>query len=230
MSGAQRVHDADLLVERATELGVPLETIKDYIASFKYAYFIDGLFPSPLARFPMHAAAVVRWRARWHISRCSVFRADMCAFGRGGVQIGLVKTLVSGTARSRTPAAASAWSGSRCCSSGCRTSARLRCSRATPTATPPERAPPGPRLGVSCLQWESGPLSRIQPPAPPRPVNPRCASKVRKGNGNASGNAHVGRSGGHPRGTLYTAVRYVRRNGAVIMPVRLGRIKKNKKL
>ena len=77
MSGAQRVHDADLLVERATELGVPLETIKDYIASFKYAYFIDGLFPSPLARFPMP----LRWcggglGGTYHAARCS---ALICA-------------------------------------------------------------------------------------------------------------------------------------------------------
>ncbi|GLC46632.1 hypothetical protein PLESTB_001761700 [Pleodorina starrii] len=35
ISGAQRVHDPDLLVERATACGIPLETIQSYIDSFK---------------------------------------------------------------------------------------------------------------------------------------------------------------------------------------------------
>ncbi len=36
MSGAQRIHDPELLAKRATEKGVKPETIKDYIESFKY--------------------------------------------------------------------------------------------------------------------------------------------------------------------------------------------------
>jgi len=39
MSGAQRVHDAGMLTARATEFGVPLETIKDYIECFKLGSF-----------------------------------------------------------------------------------------------------------------------------------------------------------------------------------------------
>ena len=35
-SGAQRIHDSELLAKRATECGIPVETIKDYINAFKY--------------------------------------------------------------------------------------------------------------------------------------------------------------------------------------------------
>ncbi|GIL88257.1 hypothetical protein Vretimale_14134 [Volvox reticuliferus] len=35
ISGAQRIHDPDLLVERATACGIPLDTIQSYIDSFK---------------------------------------------------------------------------------------------------------------------------------------------------------------------------------------------------
>ena len=35
-SGAQRVHDPVMLTERAISLGIPVESIKDYIDSFKY--------------------------------------------------------------------------------------------------------------------------------------------------------------------------------------------------
>ena len=35
-SGAQRVHDPAMLTERAQGLGIPVETIKDYIEAFKY--------------------------------------------------------------------------------------------------------------------------------------------------------------------------------------------------
>lgn len=35
-SGAQRIHDPKVLAQRATECGIPVETIKDYINSFKY--------------------------------------------------------------------------------------------------------------------------------------------------------------------------------------------------
>jgi len=36
MSGAQRIHDPVLLAQRATECGVALEGIKDYVNAFKY--------------------------------------------------------------------------------------------------------------------------------------------------------------------------------------------------
>lgn len=36
LSGAQRIHDADMLTENATKLGINLETIQPYIDSFKY--------------------------------------------------------------------------------------------------------------------------------------------------------------------------------------------------
>lgn len=35
-SGAQRIHDPIFLAQRATEMGIPVETIKDYINAFKY--------------------------------------------------------------------------------------------------------------------------------------------------------------------------------------------------
>ena len=35
-SGAQRIHEPELLAKRAGECGIPVETIKDYINSFKY--------------------------------------------------------------------------------------------------------------------------------------------------------------------------------------------------
>lgn len=34
--GLQRIHDPELLTERALALGVPVETIQSYIDSFKY--------------------------------------------------------------------------------------------------------------------------------------------------------------------------------------------------
>lgn len=36
MSGAQRVHDPELLTKRAEEFNIPVNTIKDYIDSFRY--------------------------------------------------------------------------------------------------------------------------------------------------------------------------------------------------
>jgi aspartyl/asparaginyl-tRNA synthetase len=36
MSGAQRIHDAQMLIERARSKGVNPETIKDYVNSFRY--------------------------------------------------------------------------------------------------------------------------------------------------------------------------------------------------
>ncbi|KXZ44846.1 hypothetical protein GPECTOR_61g799 [Gonium pectorale] len=36
ISGAQRIHEADFLTQRATECGIPLDTIQSYIDSFKF--------------------------------------------------------------------------------------------------------------------------------------------------------------------------------------------------
>lgn len=36
ISGAQRIHDPELLAERATWWGIPLDSIQSYIDSFKY--------------------------------------------------------------------------------------------------------------------------------------------------------------------------------------------------
>lgn len=36
VSGAQRVHDVDMLVERATASGVPIPTIQAYVDSFRH--------------------------------------------------------------------------------------------------------------------------------------------------------------------------------------------------
>jgi len=35
-SGAQRIHDPELLAKRAAECGIAVDTIKDYINAFKY--------------------------------------------------------------------------------------------------------------------------------------------------------------------------------------------------
>ena len=37
LSGAQRIHDPALLEQRAGECGINVETIRDYINSFKYS-------------------------------------------------------------------------------------------------------------------------------------------------------------------------------------------------
>jgi aspartyl-tRNA synthetase len=41
-SGAQRIHDPIMLAERATHFGIPLNTIQDYIDSFKYGAHAHG--------------------------------------------------------------------------------------------------------------------------------------------------------------------------------------------
>ncbi|KAK9868673.1 hypothetical protein WJX84_003198 [Apatococcus fuscideae] len=42
ISGAQRVHDPELLAEQATKLGVPVESIQSYVDSFKYGAHPHG--------------------------------------------------------------------------------------------------------------------------------------------------------------------------------------------
>ena len=41
-SGAQRIHDPIILAKRATECGIPVVTLKDYIESFSYGAFPHG--------------------------------------------------------------------------------------------------------------------------------------------------------------------------------------------
>jgi len=41
-SGAQRIHDPELLAKRAEECGIKVDTIKDYIESFKYGAYPHG--------------------------------------------------------------------------------------------------------------------------------------------------------------------------------------------
>lgn len=41
-SGAQRIHDYDLLLERANVHEIPINTISDYLESFKYGSFPHG--------------------------------------------------------------------------------------------------------------------------------------------------------------------------------------------
>ena len=36
VSGAQRVHDVDLLIERATSMGIPIHSIQSYVDAFKH--------------------------------------------------------------------------------------------------------------------------------------------------------------------------------------------------
>lgn len=42
VSGAQRLHEPELLAKRAKECGINVDTIKDYIDSFKYGAFPHG--------------------------------------------------------------------------------------------------------------------------------------------------------------------------------------------
>jgi aspartyl/asparaginyl-tRNA synthetase len=42
VSGAQRVHDVDLLVKRATECGIPIPSIQSYIDAFKHGALPHG--------------------------------------------------------------------------------------------------------------------------------------------------------------------------------------------
>lgn len=69
-SGAQRIHDPELLAERATALGIDVATIQDYIDAFKFGA-------------PAHAGAgiglerVVKLFLGLHnIRKCSMFPRD----------------------------------------------------------------------------------------------------------------------------------------------------------
>jgi nondiscriminating aspartyl-tRNA synthetase len=45
ISGAQRIHDVDLLVERANFFKIPLDSIKGYLDSFRYVYLNSTIVP-----------------------------------------------------------------------------------------------------------------------------------------------------------------------------------------
>ena len=69
-SGAQRIHDPAMLAERAKHFEIPLETIKDYVDSFKYGA-------------PTHAGAgfglerIVKFYCNLHnIRKASLFPRD----------------------------------------------------------------------------------------------------------------------------------------------------------
>jgi len=42
LSGAQRIHDPEVLTQRAIEKGIDPSTIADYIESFKYGAYPHG--------------------------------------------------------------------------------------------------------------------------------------------------------------------------------------------
>ena len=42
ISGAQRIHDPDLLTERAKHFGIPVEDLESYIQSFRYGAVPHG--------------------------------------------------------------------------------------------------------------------------------------------------------------------------------------------
>jgi len=42
ISGAQRIHDPELLVKKAEEKGMEVSTLKDYVDSFKYGGYPHG--------------------------------------------------------------------------------------------------------------------------------------------------------------------------------------------
>lgn len=42
VSGAQRIHEPDMLARRATECGIPVHTIQSYVDSFKHGALPHG--------------------------------------------------------------------------------------------------------------------------------------------------------------------------------------------
>jgi aspartyl-tRNA synthetase len=70
LSGAQRVHDPDLVRERAIEKGIPPETIKDYIECFQYGAY-------PHAGGGIGLERVLKLYLGIHnIRKCSMFPRD----------------------------------------------------------------------------------------------------------------------------------------------------------
>lgn len=69
-SGAQRIHDPELLAKRAAECGIPVDTIKDYVECFKY-----GVSTHAGAGFGLER--IVKFYCNLHnIRKCSLFPRD----------------------------------------------------------------------------------------------------------------------------------------------------------
>ncbi len=69
-SGAQRIHDPELLAKRAEECGIKVDTIKDYIESFKYGAYPHGGVGIGLER------VVMLYCALGNIRKSSLFPRD----------------------------------------------------------------------------------------------------------------------------------------------------------
>jgi aspartyl-tRNA synthetase len=70
ISGAQRIHEPELLTKRAQECGIKVETIKDYIEAFKYGAFPHGGAGVGLERVVMFYCAL------GNIRKSSLFPRD----------------------------------------------------------------------------------------------------------------------------------------------------------
>jgi len=70
ISGAQRIHDAKLLIKRAEEKGMDVSTLKSYIDSFKYGAYPHGGVGIGMER-------VLKYYLNLHnIKKCSMFPRD----------------------------------------------------------------------------------------------------------------------------------------------------------
>ena len=69
-SGGQRVHDPELVTKRAKECGIDVETIQDYIDSFKY-----GAFPHGGCGIGLERVVMLYCNLR-NIRNCSLFPRD----------------------------------------------------------------------------------------------------------------------------------------------------------
>ena len=70
ISGAQRIHEPELLSKRATEKGLDVETIKDYIDSFSYGAYPHGGWGVGMER------VVMLYLNSGNIRRCTAFPRD----------------------------------------------------------------------------------------------------------------------------------------------------------
>ena len=69
-SGAQRIHDPEMLIERAKCKDIPVATIKDYVDSFRYGAPAHGGCGIGLER-------VVKFYCNvWNIRKTSLFPRD----------------------------------------------------------------------------------------------------------------------------------------------------------
>jgi aspartyl/asparaginyl-tRNA synthetase len=70
ISGAQRIHEPELLRERAIAKGIQIETIQSYIDSFKYGAYPHGGFGVGLER------VVMLYLGIYDSKKCSLFPRD----------------------------------------------------------------------------------------------------------------------------------------------------------